>query len=540
MSIQEQRYVLGCDIGNGFGYISLLSDPKADPIPLFPVKYEGLAKNGMPTAAYVKPPTGEDIEVFRNGRPAEKKYVGQSEQLIRAIKTRYKEGYISVPNVSEPVEVGRIYSAIARDLILLAEEDLSDKRINPVYEVVFTFPASFSDNVSVLESMQRSIESLEIDGTKIHVLGRIPEPAAIAIDYLHYMQHIAPTEVRINRNEYTVLVYDLGHGTFDTAVVTAKSDGIPYILHSKDGLPEVGGKDFDQVLYDEIVKVLRNNYDIELRNETQRELVRQESVNAKIALSSSEIYTASIMIGGSYCNIDITRERFEELSQHLVFQTLELVQSILDEATSDGIKIDAVVMSGGASQMPMIKKNLEEMLEGNYPISLFRPSEAVSFGAARYAYSISSSVSESSTEQEDDVNSTTSANKEEGRALIEQLTDCYYGIWMPNDKKLEGEVRLIIPPGKIRPFTSDAISFYSESSRIVIKVFRLNNRNKIMETANPEDCESIFWMPFNVKKGTRCEVTITALENYGVQIDLKTDEGETFRKNTSDLLSSII
>lgn len=538
MSTNEKKYILGCDIGNGFGYISLLSNPKADPIPLFPVKYSDLTKNGMPTTAYVLPPTGEDIEVFRNGKAAEKKYVGKPDQLISAIKTRYKEGFISVPGVIEPVEVNRIYSAIARDLILLAEEELKNLNINPVYNVVFTFPASFSDNASLLESMQRSIERIKINGESVQVLGRLPEPAAVAIDYLHYMQHIAPGEVRISDNEYTVLVYDLGHGTFDAAVVTAKSDGIPYKLHSKAGLPELGGRDFDQILYDEIVNELHNRYDIELLNEMQRDLIRQEAVNAKITLSDSDVYISSIMISDSFCEIEISRERFEELSQHLVFQTLELVQSILDDAISSGIKIDGIVMSGGASQMPMIKKYLEEMIEGEYPISLYRPSEAVSFGAARYAVGIPKTVPERE-DEEAEIENDEESEIVEGNSVIEQMTDCCYGIWLPAEGKLEGVVSFVIPKGKKRPVTSKAISFYSGSSRIIIKVYRSKNQN-MMENANPNDCESIIWMPFDVKQGSKCEVTITVLENYGVQVDLKTDTGEQYRKTTSDILTSIL
>jgi molecular chaperone DnaK (HSP70) len=96
--------------------------------------------------------------------------------------------------------------------------------------------------------MQSAIEQIEIDGQKIHVAGRLPEPAAVAIDYLHYIQHIVPEEQRIKADQFTVLVNDLGYGTFDTAVVTASSKDQPYVLHAKDGLPEVGGKNFDEVI----------------------------------------------------------------------------------------------------------------------------------------------------------------------------------------------------------------------------------------------------------------------------------------------------
>ena len=544
----RKKLILGCDIGNGYGYISVLTDSKRDPMPLFPNKYD-LANIGMPTTAYVMPPSGEQIEVFKGGKAAETKYVSRPEQLIRAIKTRFKEGSISVPNVNGAVNVKNIYSAIARDLIVIAEEELANKNIAPIYDIVFTFPASFSDDSTLLEMMQTSIESLVIDGEKIHVLGRLPEPAAVAIDYLHYMQKLAPEEIKISSNQYTVLVYDLGHGTFDTAVVTAKSEGTPYVLHSKAGLPEVGGKNFDQILYDEIINELQAQYDFVPRNERQKEVIRQEAVKAKIALSDEETYTASIVNEDSYCDIDITRERFENLSQHLIFQTLELVQSVLDEATANGIHIDGIVLSGGASQMPMVKTNLEQLVEGAYPISLYRPSEAVSFGAARFAYGIPlpkpkpKPIPAPTPEPKPDTKPKPilpRPEQKETNQIMEQRTDCCYGIWMPSEGKLEGEVRFVISSGKARPVTSETVSFYSESERVVVRVYRSIEKNKPLDVAAMEDCESMLWIPFNVKPGARCEVKVTALENYDIQVDLISDKGDKYRKKTYDILDNII
>lgn len=325
----DKKYVLGCDIGNGYGYVSLLVDENKDPITLFPNKY-GLAGIGMPTAAYVTPPAGNNIVVFENGRPAETIYRNKPEQIVRAIKTRFKEESIKVPGVEQPVPVGDIYSAITRDMLVLAEESLKAANLNPVYDVVFTFPAAFADRAALLEMMQNSIEAIRIDGNKINVLGRLPEPAAVAIDYLHYMQHIAPEEIRISEKKFTVLVYDLGHGTFDTAVVTAQSEGTPYVLHSKAGLPEVGGKNFDEVLYQELLNVLDEQFGYIPQNEREKDVIRQQAVTAKLDLTNSETAFISVVNDGEYCDFDITRKRFEEITEHLLLQTLELVQRVLD------------------------------------------------------------------------------------------------------------------------------------------------------------------------------------------------------------------
>lgn len=528
----EKRYVLGCDIGNGYGYVSLLADPQKDPMPLFPSTYH-LMDIGMPTAAYITPPAGETIEVFSHGKAAEIRYKGKSEQIVRAIKTRFREGSIQVPGIENPVEATRIYSAIVRDLLSLAQEELANKGIGPVYDMVFTFPAAFADDTVLLEKMQRSIEEIEMEGQPVNVLGRLPEPAAVAIDYLHYMQHIAPDQVRIKEKSFTVLVYDLGHGTFDTAVVTARSEGVPYQLHSKAGLAEVGGKNFEEILYQEILSRLQEQYGFVPGNERHRELVRQEAVKAKIALSDNAVYTASVMKDEEYCEIEITRERFEQLSQHLLFQTLELVQKVLDEAAEANIKIDGIVLSGGASKMPMVRKNLEQLVEGEYPIVLYRPSEAVSFGAARFARGIGK-------KQKNTESIVGDQQPLEGNPVMEQMTDCCYGIWLPVQGKLEGEVRFLVPSGKRRPYTSEPMSFISQSSRVVVKLFRSKVKNQVMEAASPKECESMMWIPFEVNPQARCEVSVTVLENYGIQVELHSDRGDHDIKTTWDMVEKLI
>lgn len=548
---KEKRLVLGCDIGNGFGYTSLLTNADEDPMPMFPGTYN-LSNIGMPTATYISPPEGKEMVTFKDGKPAEFIYKNKPSQMVRAIKTRFKERSIVVPNVSKPVEVGDIYSAIVRDLLSLAEEELKNKAIKPIYDIVFTFPAAFSDNTALLELMQRSIENIRLDGNQVHVVGRLPEPAAVAIDYLHYMQHIAPEDVRISSNNFTVLVYDLGHGTFDTAVVTAQSEGTPYKLHSKDGLPELGGKNFDEILYQELLSVLNEQYGYSPQNERQRDVIRQEAVKAKIALTDSESFVASVLVENDFCDVEITRERFEKLTQHLLFQTLELVQNILDEAISSGIKIDGIVLSGGASKMPMVKRGLEQLVEGEYPIVLYRPSEAVSFGAARFAYGITEWKKEPVLKPTPDPKIEVDEDKEEithmfylpktpiKNQVMEQLTDCCYGIWLPSEEKLEGEIRFVIPCGISRPATSEKVVVYSESTRVIIKIYRSKEKNKTIESSAIDECVSMLWIPFDVKPGSKCEISITALENYGLEVELRSDDGKVYKKSTSDILSKLV
>ena len=530
--------ILGLDAGNKYGYVSLLDDPAKDPVALFPTTSERLArlsKLGMLTAAYVTPPSGAPIEVFTNGKAAEEARIRQPEQLVRAVKTWMgKTTAISVPGVDKPVNPDDIYAAVVRDLVKLACEERKNKGLAPCRDVVFTFPAVFADNAPLLERMQRSIERVEIDGEPLRVAGRLPEPAAVAIDRLYYMQHLAPEAVRLNADEFTVLVYDLGHGTFDAAVVTARSKGEPYKLHMQSGHPEVGGKNFDEILYNELCRQLREN-GWEPRTPRDREAVLAAAVQAKLELTDQPVSVQQTPAGDQYPDVTVTLETFEALSEHLLTQTLEIVQNLLDEAEASGIRIDSIVLSGGASQMPMVKRGLEQLTEGKLPINLYRPSQAVSFGAARYAYGIRQRLAAA---QQNPAPQT----KPQPNPVLEQRTDCCYGIRMPAPGKPKGvEVRYLLKCGKTRPAVSETITFTAASPRIQVIVYRSKEKNRSLETGTPDvDAESMLWFPFDVTPGAVCTVRITAKENYDVEVELVTDKDPVRRKSTGDLMRDLI
>lgn len=525
--------ILGCDIGNGYGYVSLLQHPDADPMPLFPSKYR-LSDLGMPTTAYITPPAGDPIVVFQKGKAAERTYSKRPKQLVRAVKTRLKEGNLTLPDVEKPVPVRSVYGAIARDLVALAQEELANRGIDPIYDLVFTFPAAMADDVAGLEQLQTSVESIQVNGHPLRVRGRLPEPAAVAIDYLHYMQHIAPEEIRLRQDQFTVLVYDLGHGTFDTAVVTAQSQGTPYRLHAKAGLPDVGGKDFDELLYQEFCRQLLEQYQYAPKNERERQAILQAAIKAKFELTESQTSIQSIPLKEEYYEVEVSQERFEQLSEHLMVQTLELVQTMLEDSQANGIPIHGIVLSGGASKMPVVKRSLEQLVEGTLPVVLYRPSEAVSYGAARFAYGIQP-VADKKAEQAEEAGAVPEPNQ-----VLEQLTDCGYGVWLPTVDKLEGEVRFLVGSGEKRPAVSEPVTVSVKSHRVTVKLYRSLTQNERGDLAPAEQCRSMLWFPFDVKPGETYQIRLTAREDYSVQVELEDQQGKVIRKTTSDLLRTLV
>lgn len=540
--------VFGCDIGNGFGFISILKDTKSDPMPMFPTKYK-LDSVGMPTSAYITPPSGTMVEVF-DGRPAYDKHRREPEKFLHAVKTRLKEGTVQIPGISAPVSTDSVYAAIARDLIKLGNEQRKNRGESPIYDIVFTFPATFTSDVSLLNRMQKSIEGIRVDGTNIKVVGRLPEPAAVAIDYLYYMQNIAPENVRLSGSSYTTLVYDLGHGTFDAAVVTARSKGEPYQLHINAGLPDVGGKNFDDILYDEICRILKAEYGYVPKNSNARETIRLVAIEMKHELTDSEISCHSITLSdGELAEVEITRSKFEEKSRALINQTFELVESIMQQAGEDNIHIDAVVLSGGASQMPMVTDGLNQLLsEEKVPVFIYRPSEAVSYGAARYAFgrSIVPQPQPKQTPKPQPQQTPKLQPKAEPKVqiqpcpseILEKFTEYCYGIWLPS--KLSGFVKFMVKSKEKLPAGSKSIRITSSSSRVVLKLYRSLEKYVLDEESDIEQCASIMHIPFDVPVNTECEVKIVVLEDYNIKVICKPADGETIEKSTMDLLWKLV
>ena len=526
--------ILGFDIGNEYGCVSLIVDRNKDPMIMFPPPYK-LNKYGMPTTAYLVPPKADEIIVF-NKRPASDLYKRSPELLVPAIKRRLKEGHITVEGIDGPVSTDRIYAAIAGDMIRLVNEMRRSQGQDPVYDVVFTYPASFEKNLTLLNRMQQSIESVRLeDGHHIRVLGRLPEPAAVAIDYLFFMQNIVSEEKRIGKGIYTTLVYDLGHGTFDVAVVSTGEKDEPYKLLPGlyDGLDDVGGINFDDILYNELCRILKETYNYEPTNAGERSSIREKAINIKYDLTDSDTGTCNITLNnGETVTLEITRDRFEELGKPLINRTFELVDSILTRARENGVEINAVVLSGGASQMPMVRNGLEQVFgDEKLPIHLYRPSEAVSYGAARYASGLSD-IEEEEIEEIEEIETDTSSNR-----VLEKSTDYSYGIWMPAldaEDDPDGMIHVMVESGKILPAKSEIMSVKSADS-LTLRLYRSQNKGEKRKKLHiNQEAKSLIRLPFDVPGQTKCDIQMIVLEDGNVKVVCTPNGGKTIERSTMD------
>merc|ERR1712226_411851 len=248
-----------------------------------------------------------------------------------------------------------------------------------VTNAVITVPAYFND-------AQRQVTKDAGAIAGLNVLRIINEPTAAALAYG------LDKKVGAERN---VLIFDLGGGTFDVSVLSIE-DGI-FEVKSTAGDTHLGGEDFDNRLVKHLVEEFKRKHKQDpSQNKRSLRRLRTAAENAKRTLSSSA--QAAIEIDSLYQGIDfytnITRARFEDLCIDLFRNTLEPVERALRDAHLSKNDIHDVVLVGGSTRIPKIRKLLEEFFNGKVLNQSINPDEAVAYGAAVQAAILSGDKSE--------------------------------------------------------------------------------------------------------------------------------------------------
>lgn len=489
--------IYGCDVGNGFSYLTLCSPHTGQPLSMLPAGIRGLnTKIGMPSDAYVTPPEGKPIHVFdpKDGS-ANQRILRDPERGVRTVKRRFTQSGIPLNGIRTPVSPFEVYGAIARDLVTLGNLQRTADGQPPIYDLILTYPAcinQFNNGIELLNRMVESVEQVVIDGHHLHVVHPLPEPAAIGIAYLDFVRSRTQGSAV---QELTVLVYDLGHGTFDTSIVTARANGEPYDVWITDGLPDRGGKDFDDALLQYVLDELQSRYDYTPLNKTEQEELRLEVVNMKHELSDHDLASFSHLnrLNASYMEVNVTRSQLEEITNDLLSDTIDCTRRILSRYLNDKSgsgKIDAIVLSGGASRMPMVANRLKSTLQPSCPIDLFRPSEAVSFGAALYA---------------------------QNAARLHTATSYYV---LDEAAGIHGKLTLAIPSGAELPAQSQPLTLHLPSDRQDVRILR-PKQEPPADTLHINDCQHLINLHFDLPQEDDYVMTMTVSDDYNITVTLK-------------------
>src|SRR5436190_2561154 len=250
----------------------------------------------------------------------------------------------------------------------------------PVEKAVVTVPAYFNDS-----QRQATRDAGRIAG--LDVVRIVNEPTAASLAYgLHRL------------SEGVIAVYDLGGGTFDISILRVK-DGIFEVL-ATNGDTHLGGDDFDRVimlwLLEDIqahhhAELAREGLDLARDHETMQEL-RLAAEAAKVRLSSTERTTLTLPFPSFTYHREITRAELERLIEPLVGKTLGPVQMALADAGLRPSQVDEIVMVGGSTRVPLVRRRLQELFGSKAPHSQINPDEVVALGAAVQAHILAGGI----------------------------------------------------------------------------------------------------------------------------------------------------
>ncbi len=319
------------------------------------------------------------------GQTARRQAVVNPENTVFSIKRFMGRPYSQVANERVPYKVVQGPSGDARVHIPQTNKDYTPQEISamilqklkkdaeaylgePVTKAVITVPAYFNDS-----QRQATKDAGQIAG--LEVLRIINEPTASALAY-----------GLDKKKDETILVWDLGGGTFDISVLEV-GEGVVEVK-STSGDTHLGGDDWDQALTDYIVEEFKRESGVDLRNDRQAlQRLKEAAEKAKIELSTmmeTEVnlpFITADATGPKHLLLKVTRAKFEQLSKALADRCRGPFERAMSDAKLTPRELDEIVLVGGATRMPMIQNMVRE-LTGKEPNKSVNPDEVVAVGAA--------------------------------------------------------------------------------------------------------------------------------------------------------------
>jgi molecular chaperone DnaK len=303
------------------------------------------------------------------GQPAKNQAVTNVDRTVRSVKRQMGTDWsieVDGKKYTAPEISARILMKLKRDAESYLGEDITD--------AVITTPAYFND-----AQRQATKDAGQIAG--LNVLRIINEPTAAALAY----------GLDKADKEQTILVFDLGGGTFDVSLLEM-GEGVVEV-RATSGDNHLGGDDWDQRIVDWLVDKFKGTSGIDLtKDKMAMQRLREAAEKAKIELSSSQ----STSINLPYITVDsdknplfldeqLTRAEFQRITQDLLDRTRKPFQSVIADTGISVSDIDHVVLVGGSTRMPAVTDLVKELTGGKEPNKGVNPDEVVAVGAALQA-----------------------------------------------------------------------------------------------------------------------------------------------------------
>jgi molecular chaperone DnaK len=299
------------------------------------------------------------------GRHFEETSVERGMVPFKVIEGPSNDVRVKIPVTGKEYSPQEISAMILGKLKTDAEAYLGE----PVTQAVITVPAYFNDS-----QRQATKDAGKIAG--LEVMRIINEPTASALAY-----------GLDKKKDETILVFDLGGGTFDVSILEVGEGVIE--VKSTNGDTHLGGDDWDQKIVNWAADEFKKDQGIDLRADKQAlQRLREAAEKAKIELSTvmeTEInlpYITADASGPKHLQLKLSRAKFEQMTEDLLARCRKPFEAALKDAGMDASKLDEVVLVGGATRMPMVQELVRKLTNGKEPNKGVNPDEVVAIGAA--------------------------------------------------------------------------------------------------------------------------------------------------------------
>ncbi|MFS2122970.1 molecular chaperone DnaK [Pseudomonas sp. NY15437] len=373
--------IIGIDLGTTNSCVSILENGN--------VKVIENAEGARTTPSIIGYANDGEILV---GQPAKRQAVTNPKNTLYAVKRligrRFEEDVVQKDIKMVPYNIVKADNGdawveakgqkmappqVSAEVLKKMKKTAEDYLGEPVTEAVITVPAYFNDS-----QRQATKDAGRIAGLDVKRI--INEPTAAALAY----------GLDKAKGDHTIIVYDLGGGTFDVSVIEiAEVDGEhQFEVLATNGDTFLGGEDFDLRLIDYLVEEFKKESGMDLKGDPlAMQRLKEAAEKAKIELSSTQQtdvnlpYVTADASGPKHLNVKVSRAKLESLVEDLVSRTIEPCRVALKDAGLDVSKIDEVILVGGQTRMPLVQKTVAEFF-GKEARKDVNPDEAVAMGAA--------------------------------------------------------------------------------------------------------------------------------------------------------------
>jgi molecular chaperone DnaK len=479
----QKKVVVGIDLGTTFSAIAYVDEfGKPEIIP------NQESERITPSVILFNGP--EDAII---GKIAKQSAVAEPENIVEFVKREMGKG---TDEYSKKF-FGKQYSAETLSAIILKKlKNDAEKRLGiTIEDAVITVPAYFNDR-----QREATKNAGKIAGFNVLQILNEPTTAAIAFG------------VNNLGKDQNLFVFDLGGGTFDVTVMKIKGNDIQMI--ATNGNHQLGGKDWDDAIITYVASCFEKKYGENPLEDLQvYQDIQFKAIQAKESLSKKSEAKIVCNYHGNFETVVLTKERFEELTKNLLERCKSLTELVIEtDAGMTWDQIDTVLLVGGSTHMPAIKKMVQS-LSGKIPNEEINPDEAVALGAAIQATLIDT--------REKGVNPVIvdRTGKSIGPINVRNITSHSLGITAYDES---GKMKAY---PVIKRFTEVPCEKRDDDSFTTMQDNQLSLKTDIMEgeSSIPEECTKlgelqVLDLPRGFPKGTRVSITFSFDESSMLQV----------------------